>query len=642
MSEIKITFPDGNVRTYPKGTNALAVAESISKKLAEKTLAAKVNDTVVDAVLPIENDVTLQLLTWDDTDGKAVFWHSSAHILAEAVESYFPWAKFGIGPPIEEGFYYDIDFGDRPITPEDFEKIEKKFLELASSGETFERKNISKQEAIAYFTEKNDPYKLELIDGLEDGQITFYHSGKFIDLCRGPHLPHSKHVKAVKILLSAAAYWRGDSNNKQLTRLYAVSYPTKKELDDYLFQLEEAKKRDHKKLGKELNLFSFHEEGPGFPFWHHKGMVAMNQIQTFLRNKLFDYGYQEIKTPLILNEELWKRSGHYENYKENMYFVEIDETNFAVKPMNCPGSTIVYGTEQHSYRELPIRLFEFGHVHRHELSGALAGLFRVRAFTQDDAHIFCTPEQIQDEIKTTIKLLFEIYSVFGFNEVKVYLSTRPEKYIGALDIWNHAEESLQNALNESGIAFQINEGDGAFYGPKIDFVVKDSLKRNWQLGTIQLDFSMPTRFNLEYIDAESNKQRPVMIHRAILGSFERFFGVLLEHTAGNLPFWIAPTQISILPISDKFQDYCFEVQSLLKGLGIRCELDLRNEKISKKIRDAEVMKVPFMLVVGEKEQNNREVAVREHGVGDKGTMPLSELGSFFRNVEANSYVLSKN
>jgi len=643
MSEIKITFPDGNIRNYPSGTTALQIAESISKKLAERTLAAKINDVVTDVILPIENDVSLQLLTWDDTDGKNVFWHSSAHLLAEAVEFYFPDAKFGIGPPIEEGFYYDIDFGNRTITPEDFEKVEKKFIELASSGETFVRKSISKAEAIAYFTEKNDPYKLELIDGLEDGNITFYYSGNFIDLCRGPHLPNSKHVKAVKILNAAAAYWRGDSNNKQLTRLYAISFPTKKELDDYLFQLEEAKKRDHRKLGRELDLFSFHEEGPGFPFWHHKGMIVMNTLQGFLRNKLLnEFDYQEIKTPIILNEQLWIQSGHYENYKENMYFVNIDETGFACKPMNCPGSTLVYKTNQHSYRDLPLRLFEFGHVHRHELSGALAGLFRVRAFTQDDAHIFCTPEQVGAEIKTLIKLLFEVYTVFGFNEVKVYLSTRPENYIGSLDIWNLAESSLQDSLNDSGISFQINEGDGAFYGPKIDFVVKDSLKRNWQLGTIQLDFSMPNRFDLEYIAADSSRQRPVMIHRAILGSFERFFGVLLEHTAGNLPFWLAPTQISILPITDKCSDYCFEVQSLLKGLGYRVEVDVRNEKISKKIRDTEVDKVPFMLVVGEKELNNRTLAIREHGIGDKGTMALDALTDFFSKINAASYIYSKN
>jgi len=637
-AEIKITFPDGNVRTFPSGTTSMSVAESISKKLAEKTLAVKVDGIVQDATMPLTNDVTLQILTWEDLDGKATLWHSSAHILAEAVQNFYPNAKFGIGPPIETGFYYDIDFGDETLTTEEFDKIEKKFIELANSGETFVRESVSKDDAIAYFTKVGDNYKLELIEGLEDGSITFYKSGNFTDLCRGPHIPNSKHIKAVKILNSAAAYWRGDSKNKQLTRLYAVSYPNKKELDEYLIFLEEAKKRDHRKLGKDLDLFSFHEEGPGFPFWHHKGMVAMNAIQNFLRNKLLkEYDYEEIKTPLILNEELWKQSGHYENYKENMYFVDIDETNYAVKPMNCPGSTIVYRTKQHSYRDLPLRMFEFGHVHRHELSGALMGLFRVRSFVQDDAHIFCTPEQIQEEMKTTIKLVFDVYNVFGFKNVKIYLSTRPDNYIGSLEIWDSAENSLKSALNDSNLTFEINEGDGAFYGPKIDFVVRDSLKRHWQLGTIQLDFSMPNRFDLEYIASDGSRPRPVMIHRAILGSFERFFGVLLEHTGGDLPFWMSPTQIIILPISDKFLDYCKTVQKLLEKSNFRTEIDNRNEKISKKIRDSEIGKLPFMLVVGEKEETNQQVSLRKHKDGDIGTLPIAELIAYFQKEYETSF-----
>lgn len=638
MSEIKVLMPDKSERVYPRGITGYEIAKSISESLAKKSLAAQVNGQIIELNRPIEENIQeFKLLTWEDKEGKSTFWHSSAHILAEAILYYYPNAKLGFGPPIEEGFYYDVDFGDETFTQEDFEKIEKKFLELASSGETFVRKNVSKQEAIQYYTENYNPYKLELISELEDGNITFYESGNFVDLCKGPHIYNSKVIKAVKILNLAGAYWRGKSENKQLTRIYAISFPSQKELQEYLHYLEEAAKRDHRKLGKELNMFSFHEEGPGFPFWHNNGMIVLNELQNFLRKKLYRLGYEEIKTPLILNDELWRKSGHYDNYKENMYFTEIDEKQYAVKPMNCPGCTIIYRTELHSYRDLPRRYFEFGHVHRHEMSGALAGLFRVRSFTQDDAHIFCTPEQVESEILNLIRLIFEVYSTFGFEDVSVGLSTRPEKYIGDLEIWNKAEEALKKALETAGVSYHINEGDGAFYGPKIDFTVRDSLKRKWQLGTIQLDFSMPYRFGLEYVGSEGTNHQPVMIHRAILGSFERFVGVLLEHTAGELPLWLCPTQVIILPISDKFQDYTEKIRHKLEEMEIRVSVDYRSEKIQRKIRDAEVQKIPFMLIIGEQEQNLEQVSLREHKKGDKGKMSFMEFISYFNDELKKSY-----
>ena len=625
IQEIEITFPDGNRKMYPRGVTALAVAESISKKLAERTLVSRQNGSLRDATLPILQDCSLELLTWENTEGKSTLWHSSAHILAEAIQFYFPETKFGIGPPIDQGFYYDIDLGGSELSPDDLERIEAKFIELAQSGETFVRREISKADALAWFSERNDPYKVELINDLEDGTITFYESGKFTDLCRGPHIPNSKVIKAFKILSLAGAYWRGNSSNKMLTRVYAISFPSKDELDLFLHQLEEIRKRDHRRLGKELKLFSFHEEGPGFPFWHHNGMVVMNQLQAYLRNKLFSEGYTEIKTPAILNEDLWRRSGHYDNYKDNMYFVSIDDESYAVKPMNCPGSTLVYKTDLRSYRDLPLRMFEFGNVHRHELSGVLTGLFRVRSFTQDDAHIFCTPDQIQEEIIKVIKLIFEVYDVFDFTEVQVFLSTRPDKYQGSLEIWNQAEAALQEALRISNVNFTLNAGDGAFYGPKIDFVVQDSLRRHWQLGTVQLDFSMPERFDLSYVGADSQTHRPVMIHRAVLGSFERFIGVLLEHTAGELPLWLTPVQAIALPVSEKSNVYTQEIVKHLRSRGCRVDIDLRNEKIGKKIRDAELSKTPYMLIIGEKEQESNQVSVRRHKQGDLGAMNVQDF-----------------
>jgi len=575
-------------------------------------LAAKSETGIHELHAPIGSQTKFQLLTWDDPEGKAVFWHSSAHILAEALESFWPDCKLTIGPPIENGFYYDVDFGEGGPTPEDFEKIERKFLALAAAPEHFHRKVVSRPEALAYYEKRQNRYKQEIIQDLPaDEPITFYESGGFVDLCRGPHLWHSGVIKAVKVLSLAGAYWRGDSRNPQLTRVYAISFPSEEELKAYLHQLEEAARRDHRVIGKQLDLFSFHEEGPGFPFWHPKGMRLRQALQDWLRQKLYRYGYEEIQTPLILTQKLWEQSGHYENYRQNMYFTEIDEAPYAVKPMNCPGSTIVYRTHRRSYRDLPLRLFEYGLVHRHELSGVLTGLFRVRAFTQDDAHIYCTPEQIQPEIQSLLHLIEEVYGAFGFTERETYLSTRPENYIGSLDLWNEAEAALEKALQAAGLPYQVNPGDGAFYGPKIDFIVRDSLRRRWQLGTIQLDFSMPRRFGLMYIGSDGREHMPVMIHRALLGSFERFIGVLLEHTAGELPLWLAPVQVKILPVSEKFLPYAQDLLRKATAAGIRTELDTSSEKLGKKILFAEQAKVPLSWIIGAKEAESQTVSTRD-------------------------------
>lgn len=637
-SVVNITLPNGDVQQHPAGITPHEIAEGISSGLARNALAARVNGQVVETNRPITEDATLGILTWADDDGKATFWHSSAHLLAEALEALYPGIKLGIGPPIKDGFYYDIDFGEYTINEDDFPAIEAKMQALAKSGEAFERIEISKAEALRYFEEKGDPYKLDLLQGLEDGQITLYKSGNFTDLCKGPHIPNSKAVKAVKLLSLAGAYWRGDAKNAQLTRIYGISFPKKTELDEYLERLAEAKKRDHRKLGKLLDMFSFHEEGPGFPFWHHNGSMVLNALQGYLRKLLIEeYDYEEIRTPLILNEDLWHRSGHYQNYQENMYFTEIDEQNFAVKPMNCPGSTLVFGNTQRSYRELPLRMFEFGQVHRHEMSGALMGLFRVRAFTQDDAHIYCLPEQIQDEVTTLIRLIFRVYRLFGFTDVDVFLSTKPAKAIGSAEIWERSEAALQTALQEAKIPFQLNPGDGAFYGPKIDFVVKDALQRAWQLGTIQLDFSMPERFGLEYKGADGNMHRPVMIHRAILGSFERFMGILIEHTAGHLPLWLAPVQARILPISEKQLPYARNLHKHMEARGIRTKVDARGERIGKMIRDAEIEKVPFAVVVGQQEADDHTATLRAHGGEEQKGLAWDALVRHLEAAIAGSY-----
>lgn len=589
-------------------------------------LTAKVGNQIHELSAPVGPHTTFELLDWEAPEAKMVFWHSSAHLLAEALEAFWPNCKLTIGPPIENGFYYDVDFGESGPTPEDFPKIEAKILELAQRPVYFERVPTTREEALAYYQKRQNSYKQEIIATLPPEEpITFYRSGPFLDLCRGPHLWHSGPIKAAKVLSLAGAYWRGDSRNPQLTRVYGITFPSQEALQAYLTALEEAAKRDHRHLGRQLDLFSFHEEGPGFPFWHPKGMRLRHTLQEWLRKKLYHHGYEEILTPIILTQKLWEQSGHYENYRQNMYFTTIDEAPYAIKPMNCPGSTIIYRTKLRSYRDLPLRLFEYGLVHRHELSGVLTGLFRVRAFTQDDAHIYCTPEQIQTEIQKLLQLIDEVYSAFGFFEREIYLSTRPENYIGELNLWNAAESALEEALRTVGLHYQINPGDGAFYGPKIDFVIRDSLKRRWQLGTIQLDFSMPRRFGLTYIGPDGAPHTPVMIHRALLGSFERFIGVLLEHTAGELPAWLAPIQVKVLPVSEKFLPYGEKILEILQKNEINAELDTSSEKLSKKIRQAEQEKVPIIWIIGQKEVESETVSIRDrrHRTQTEG-IPLAE------------------
>ncbi|MFZ1323273.1 MAG: threonine--tRNA ligase [Ignavibacteria bacterium] len=639
MSEkIKITFPDNTVKEFEKGISAYDIAASISQRLADEILAAEINGKMKDISLPVNEDAKVVFHKFDSEKGKEVYWHTTSHMMAQAIEELFPGARFGVGPPIESGFYYDID-SDRKFTEEDLKKIEDKILEISKRDLKPERKDIKRLDAIEFFKSKRiDPYKVEILETIakDEDEVSLYSQGEFTDLCRGPHLPSTEKVKSVKLLSVSGSYWRGDEKRQMLQRIYGISFPKQKELDEHLKNLEEAKKRDHRKLGKELDLFSFHEEGPGFPFWHNNGMVLLNNLKEYLRAKLAELDYQEINTPIILNQKLWLQSGHYDNYKENMYFTDIDERDYAVKPMNCPGSTLVYKTGMKSYRDLPLRLYEFGLVHRHELSGVLNGLFRVRSFTQDDAHVFCTPDQIEEEVTILIKLVFEIYDAFGFDDVQVYLSTRPEKYIGSPEVWDNSEKALATALDKAEIKYKINEGDGAFYGPKIDFVVKDSLRRNWQLGTIQLDFSMPGRFGLEYVGSDGNTHVPVMIHRAIFGSFERFVGVLTEHYGGYFPMWLAPVQISVLPIADAHFEYADAISKKLREKGFRVFTDKRNEKVGYKIRESENRKIPYMLVIGDKEVESNEISVREHKKGDTGKF---ELNDFIEKI--NLQVLEK-
>ena len=625
--KIKITFPDNSVKEFDKGITAYEIAASISQRLADDILVAEVNGKMTDLGAPVNEDTNIVLHKFDSEKGKEVYWHTTSHMMAQAIEELYPGAKFGVGPAIEGGFYYDID-SEKKFTEDDLKTIEAKMLEISKRDLKPVRQELKREDAIEYFKNKRkDLYKVEILETIakDENVVTLYEQGEFTDLCRGPHLPSTSKVKAIKLLSVSGSYWRGDEKRQMLQRIYGISFPKQKDLDEHLKNLEEAKKRDHRKLGKELDLFSFHEEGPGFPFWHNNGMVILNNLKSFLREKLAELDYQEINTPIILNQKLWLQSGHYENYKENMYFTDIDERDYAVKPMNCPGSTLVYKTSMKSYRDLPLRLYEFGLVHRHELSGVLSGLFRVRSFTQDDAHVFCTPDQIQQEVIVLIKLIFEIYNTFGFDDVKVYLSTRPEKYIGSPEVWDLSEKALSTALEEANIKYKVNEGDGAFYGPKIDFVVKDSLRRDWQLGTIQLDFSMPARFGLEYIGDDSKVHIPVMIHRALFGSFERFVGVLTEHYAGYFPLWLAPVQVSILPITDAQKDYAKEISDKLRKEGFRVNIDSRNEKIGYKIRESENKKIPYMVVIGDKEKESNNVSVRQHQKGDIGKFELNEF-----------------
>ena len=624
MNEIKVTLKGGVEKLYKKGISLLEIAQDISPRLAKEALIAKVDGKAKDLSVKVDEDCNVEILTFEDEEGRKAFWHSTSHVMAQAVKRLFPETKLAIGPAIDEGFYYDFD-RDESFTPSDLEKIENEMAKIVAEDYPFCRIDVTKEEALSEFKKMGEPYKVELIEALpEDAPISFYQQGEFKDLCAGPHIPSTGKIKAFKLTSLAGAYWRGDERNKMLQRIYGISFPKKSMLDEYLKRIEEAKKRDHRKLGRELDIFSLHEEGPGFPFFHPNGMVIWNLLTDFWRKEHTKRGYKEIKTPIILNEELWRRSGHWDHYKENMYFTQIDGENYAVKPMNCPGGILMYKTDSHSYRDLPIRLGELGLVHRHELSGVLHGLMRVRCFTQDDAHIFMTPSQIEDEIIGVIDLVDYFYQIFGF-EYNVELSTRPENSMGSDELWEQATSALQGALEKKGMPYKINEGDGAFYGPKIDFHLKDSLGRTWQCGTIQLDFQMPERFDLTYIGQDGEKHRPVMIHRVIFGSIERFIGILIEHYGGAFPVWLAPVQAKILPISEKHLDYAYKVKKQLDAAGIRAEVDERNEKIGYKVRDAQMKRIPFMLVTGDKEASENTVSVRTREKGDTGSKPIEEF-----------------
>ena len=630
---IKVTLKDGSVKEFENELSVLEIAKSISEGLARAVVAASVNDQVVGLDYIVKEDCTLNLFKFDDVEGKDVFRHTSAHMLAQAIKRLYPEAKFAIGPSIENGFYYDIDL-DQRLTMEDLQKIEAEMKKIAKEDLKVERYELPKEEALAWAKENGEIYKEELINELPEGEvISFYKQGDFTDLCRGPHLPSTKKVKAVKLLSIAGAYWRGDEKNKMLQRIYGISFEKNKDLEQYLHLLEEAKKRDHRKLGKELELFFIPDEGPGFPLFLPKGMELKNALLKFWREIHRQDGYYEIETPIILNRHLWETSGHWYHYKENMYTVKIDEQDFAIKPMNCPGSMLYYQSKPHSYRDFPMRVAELGRVHRHELSGALHGLMRVRAFTQDDAHIFMLPEQIKDEIKGVVKLIDSVYKTFGF-EYHLELSTRPEDSMGTDEEWETAENGLREALEELNLPYILNEGDGAFYGPKIDFHLKDCLGRTWQCGTIQLDMQLPQRFDISYVGQDGEKHRPVMIHRVALGSIERFIGILIEQYAGKFPVWLAPTQVKILPISDKYMDYANEVKKSLFDAGVRVEMDDRAEKIGFKIREAQLQKVPYMLVVGEKEAAENQVAVRSRDKGEMGSMNLADFVSMVVKEDA--------
>ncbi len=640
---VNITLPDNSVRQYPVGVTGVDIAKSISEGLARNVLSILVNDEIWDATRSISADAKIRLYTWSDAEGKATMWHSSAHLMAEAIELLYPGVKFGIGPDIENGFYYDIDFGDYSISSDDFTKIEKKILELAKEKQNFVRKAVSKADAIGYFTAKGDEYKVELLQGLEDGQITFYESGKFTDLCRGPHIPDTSFIKAIKLLNIAGAYWRGDEKRKQLTRIYGITFPKQKELDEFLVFLEEAKKRDHRKLGKELELFAFSQKvGLGLPLWLPRGAALRERLEMFLKKVQKKAGYEQVMCPHIGNVELYKTSGHYQKYGESSFrpiSTPVEGEEFFLKPMNCPHHCEIYKVKPRSYRDLPVRLAEFGTVYRYEQSGELHGLTRVRGFTQDDAHIFCTPEQVKDEFKGVMDIVMLIFKALNFKEFIVQISLRDpehkEKYIGSDENWEKAERAIMEVAEERGLNTVIELGEAAFYGPKMDFMVKDALGRKWQLGTIQVDYNLPERFELEYIGNDNQKHRPVMIHRAPFGSMERFVAVLLEHTAGNFPLWLTPDQAIVLPISEKYQEYAKKVFTLLNNSDIRTLVDDRNEKAGKKIRDAELMKVPFMLVVGEREESEGTVSVRKHGQGDLGPQKIEDFIRFVQEEVRN-------
>jgi len=639
---IDVSFPDGNVRKYDAGTTALQIAQSISEGLARNVLAAKVNDTVQDATLPLQQSCSLQLLTWNDLEGKSTMWHSSAHLMAEALEFYYPGIKLAIGPPVTNGFYYDVDLMDHSISEKDLEKIEEKMKELARQKNPFIRQEISKSEAIAYFQDKQDPYKLELLSELQDGTITFYTQGNFTDLCRGPHIPDTGFIKAVKLTAIAGAYWRGDEKNKQLTRIYGITFPKQAELTEYLEKVEEAKRRDHRKLGKELELFTFSQKvGQGLPLWLPKGAALRERLENFLKKAQRKAGYQQVITPHIGNKELYVTSGHYEKYGADSFQpIRTPDPNeeFYLKPMNCPHHCEIFKSKPRSYKDLPARFAEFGTVYRYEQSGELHGLTRVRGFTQDDAHIFCTQDQVKEEFKNVIDIVLYVLKTLKFENYKAQISLRDKenrsKYIGSDENWQKAEQAIIDAAAEKELPTVVEYGEAAFYGPKLDFMVQDALGREWQLGTIQVDYNLPERFELEYIGADNQKHRPVMIHRAPFGSMERFVAVLLEHCAGDFPLWLSTEQFIVLPISEKYNDYAEKVLEFLNNSDIRGLIDDRNEKIGKKIRDAELKKVPFMLIVGEKEAETEAVSVRQRGVGDHGSMNLDNFAALIQEAIA--------
>jgi threonyl-tRNA synthetase len=635
---VKISLPDGSVREYPKGVKGAEIASGISEGLARVALAIEVNGEIRDLNRSIEEDAAIKILTWNDKGGKYAFWHSSAHLFAEALEALYPGVKFGIGPPIENGFYYDVDLGDRAFGDDDLVAVEAKMKELSKKDNPYVRQAVSKKEALDYFTDKNDPYKIELINDLQDGSITFYKQGDFTDLCRGPHIPHTGFIKAIKLLSVAGAYWRGNEKNKMLTRIYGITFPKQKELEEYLHVLEEAKKRDHRKLGKELELFAFSEKvGMGLPLWLPKGTILRERLEQFMRRAQVRAGYDPVVTPHIGGKSLYVTSGHYEKYGKDSFqpiHTPDEGEEFLLKPMNCPHHCEIYKTKPRSYRDLPIRLAEFGTVYRYEQSGELHGLTRVRGFTQDDAHIFCRPDQVKEEFIKVIDLVLLVFRSLGFENYTAQVSLRDpenkEKYIGEDHLWDKAEREIQEAADERGLSTVAVKGEAAFYGPKLDFMVKDALGRSWQLGTIQVDYQLPQRFELEYVGSDNQRHRPVMIHRAPFGSLERFVAVLIEHCAGNFPLWLAPDQIAVLPISERFNDYAQHVYEKLKEHDIRGLLDDRDEKIGRKIRDAETKKIPYMLIVGEKEVADQKVAVRKHGKGDQGSVGLDEFVEGFR------------
>jgi threonyl-tRNA synthetase len=636
---INITLPDGSVRQYPEGTTAMQIASSISEGLARNVLAAKIDNEVWDATRPINKDASIKLLTWSDTEGKATMWHSSAHLMAEALEAFYPGVKFGAGPPLENGFYYDVDLGGQSLTPEDFKKIEDKMIELARQNNPYIREEVSKSDAIDYFTKKGDEYKLDLLNDLQDGTITFYKQGNFTDLCRGPHIPATGVIKAVKLTNISGAYWKNNENNKQLTRIYGITFPKQKELEEYLVLLEEAKKRDHRKLGKELELFTFSEKvGAGLPLWLPKGAMLREKLENFLKKAQMQAGYLPVVTPHIGHKNLYITSGHYEKYGADSFQpikTPQEGEEFMLKPMNCPHHCEIYKSKPRSYKDLPVRLAEFGTVYRYEQSGELHGLTRVRGFTQDDAHLFVRPDQVKEEFIKVIDLVLYVFRALDFTDYTAQISLRdPEnktKYIGTDENWSKAEQAIIEAAKEKGLRTVVELGEAAFYGPKLDFMVKDAIGRKWQLGTIQVDYNLPERFELEYTGSDNQKHRPVMIHRAPFGSMERFVAVLIEHCAGKFPLWLTPEQVAILPISEKYTDYAKKVLSLLNNYDIRGLVDDRNEKIGKKIRDNELQKIPYMLIVGEKEEAENQVGVRRQGEGDLGSYSIEGFAKLIKD-----------